>query len=269
MVRKNRTQINPPDEIAELIKGFTVKAVWHGYVADVFFCSDPKGLNSYYLKRHKLKTSHDSVKECEVINWLQDKLIVPKVKCFTEDGKYYYLLLTALPGIPAHTLIRKIQPENMIKILVKAMRELHAIPLHDCPFDESTLHKLSRVRRNIDHGYLRKDIYNKHSKRSAESDLKYLQDHLPAREELVFTHGDFCLPNFLVTNQEVTGYIDLGEAGPCDLYMDLCTLAITMCFNYKRPDNFFYYCRLIFEEYGITKPDWAKLHYYQLLNEIL
>jgi aminoglycoside phosphotransferase len=269
MVRKNRTQINPPDEIVDLIKGFKVKAVWHGYVADVFYCEDPKGVNSYYLKRHKRKSSHDSVKECEVINWLQDKLIVPKVKCFTEDGKYYYLLLTALPGIPAHTLIRKIPAENMIKILVTAMKQLHEIPLPDCPFNESISVKLSRIRRNIDCGFLRKDIYNWHSKRNAEDDLKYLQDNIPSREELVFTHGDFCLPNFLVTNSQVTGYIDMGEAGPCDLYMDICTLAITMCYNYRHFDRFFYYCRLIFEEYGIAEPNWAKLHYYHLLNEIL
>jgi aminoglycoside phosphotransferase len=269
MSSKDRETLHLPAELKVMLKGYSKRSIWHSYVADVWKCTELEGNSVYYLKRHKRKSGHDSVKEYEVINWLQGKLSVPSVKCFARDGKYYYLLLTEKPGIPAHRLIRRYRPEEMIRILVPAMRDMHSLPISGCPFDEGLTAKLKRIRHNIKHNYIRKDIYNQKSKRNAVKELAYLQTHTPEQEDLVFTHGDFCLPNFLIENGMVTAYLDLGEAGPCDRYMDISTFAITLCFNYKRYDNFPYYCRLIFEEYGITDPDWSKLHYYHLINEML
>ena len=32
-------------------------------------------------------------------------------------------------------------------------------------------------------------------------------------EDLVFTHGDYCLPNVIIDGEEVAGFVDWGRAG--------------------------------------------------------
>ncbi|MBM4399248.1 MAG: aminoglycoside 3'-phosphotransferase [Candidatus Cloacimonetes bacterium] len=269
MKRRSRTPLKLPENMKELIKGLAYKSIWNGYVADVYRFADSKGKECYYLKRHKRRSNHNSLKERDVIDWLQGKLPVAEIAGFESDRSYHYLLLKPLAGTPAHKLIRKIPEQRMIELMVKAMMQMHSISIEGNPFDETIIAKLGRIRYSIDKGYLRKDIYNKTSGCNAEADFSYLAANIPDKEELVFTHGDFCLPNFLLSGDDITGFVDLGEAGVCDRYMDISTLAITMCYNYKRFDRFFYYCRLIFKEYGIEHPDWSKLQYYHLVNEML
>lgn len=38
-------------------------------------------------------------------------------------------------------------------------------------------------------------------------------------EELVLSHGDYCLPNIFGIQDLVTGYIDLGRAGIADKFL--------------------------------------------------
>jgi aminoglycoside 3'-phosphotransferase-2 len=57
--------------------------------------------------------------------------------------------------------------------------------------------------------------------RSPEELFDSLRQLRPASTEMVFTHGDASLPNFLFNNKRISGYIDLGRAGVTDLYRDL------------------------------------------------
>jgi aminoglycoside phosphotransferase len=43
---------------------------------------------------------------------------------------------------------------------------------------------------------------------------------MPSLEGPVITHGDYCLPNVLIHNHKVSGFIDLGYFGFGDPYRD-------------------------------------------------
>ena len=85
------------------------------------------------------------------------------------------------------------------------------------------------------------------------------------------SHGDFCLPNFLLKDDSLTGVIDLGRAGVADKWCDIALCYRSLKDNYNgRYDNIkkqgfskFY----LFESLGL-KPDWDKIRYYILLDEL-
>lgn len=98
--------------------------------------------------------------------------------------------------------------------------------------------------------------------RSAADLYQELLATRPDQEDQVFTHGDYCLPNVLVGNGRVTGFIDLGRAGVADRYQDpaLCTRSLTYNFGPGWDARFL-------AHYGLPQPDEAKLTFYRLLDE--
>ena len=84
----------------------------------------------------------------------------------------------------------------------------------------------------------------------------------PEREDSVFTHGDYCLPNIIILERSIAGFVDLHRAGVSDRYKDLA-LAIRSIRS-----NLGYDLESVFlNEYGITRPDIQKIEYYMLLDE--
>ena len=90
-------------------------------------------------------------------------------------------------------------------------------------------------------------------------------------EELVFTHGDFCLPNLLAKEDEISGFIDLGRAGVADKYQDIAICYRSLKHNFEgkyggeRHENF--NPDILFEKLGM-EPDGEKVKYYTLLDEL-
>ncbi|HAR4105986.1 TPA: phosphotransferase [Staphylococcus aureus] len=89
--------------------------------------------------------------------------------------------------------------------------------------------------------------------------LKSYQDE----EELVFSHGDLGDSNIFVKDGKVSGFIDLGRSGRADKWYD-----IAFCVRSIREDiGEEQYVELFFDLLGI-KPDWEKIKYYILLDEL-
>ncbi|EPX1481041.1 phosphotransferase [Campylobacter jejuni] len=82
-------------------------------------------------------------------------------------------------------------------------------------------------------------------------------------EELVFSHGDLGDSNIFVKDGKVSGFIDLGRSGRADKWYD-----IAFCVRSIREDiGEEQYVELFFDLLGI-KPDWEKIKYYILLDEL-
>lgn len=90
-------------------------------------------------------------------------------------------------------------------------------------------------------------------------------------EELVLSHGDFCLPNVFAQGEELSGYIDLGRMGVADKWMD-----IALCYRSLKHNFFGKYATKVYEDFDPDmlfevleiEPDWEKLRYYILLDEL-
>ena len=88
----------------------------------------------------------------------------------------------------------------------------------------------------------------------------------PLEEDLVFTHGDYCLPNVIVSDSGISGFVDWGRAGVADRYQDLALAARSLKHNAGPRGGEM--AALFFHEYGVEDVDVAKVRYYILLDEL-
>jgi kanamycin kinase/aminoglycoside 3'-phosphotransferase-3 len=95
--------------------------------------------------------------------------------------------------------------------------------------------------------------------------LEWLNNNKP-EEELVLSHGDFCLPNIFIDGKTVTGFIDIGRGGISDKWQDIALCVRSLNYNLRHTDQQ-KYINLLFTYLGIQL-DEAKIRYYILLDEL-
>ena len=204
----------------------------------------------FVLKIQPLKTTNDDVTladEKSKIEWLKDKVRVPEIVDYLIDDAVEYLIMTRLPGINAAETTLKRDPKSLDTLLGRALRELHErVTIDNCPFDMRLDRLLNQTKES--HGLIAELIRNK------------------PEDDLVFTHGDYCLPNVIIDEQQscVTGFVDLGRAGIADRYVDLALCLRSINYNLgERCED------ALLEAYGcISSWDRQKIEFYQKLDEL-
>lgn len=199
--------------------------------------------------------------EAERLHWLQGRVPVPAVVKYVEDATHDHLLMSALPGEDAATV--KLDPDRLVGVLAKALRELHAVAIQSCPFVHTANELIHRAEAVMTAGEVDEDNLDPANMGRPPAELfAEMVAGRPESEDLVFTHGDFCLPNVMVCDGHLSGFIDVGTAGIGDRYRDLALVGRSMTRNLGAE-----WVEVFFERYGLNEPDRGKLHYYRLLDE--
>lgn len=253
-----------PDALARRLGGASWQTVTVGMSDTHVFRLEQPDQPPRYLKIASLAAANPLQPEYARMHWLQGKLPVPGIEFFGADDQYEYLLLAALPGVMAfdQTLAEAIP--QVVRILAEGLRLIHSIPLDDCPFAMGLDVRLAQAQARIAAGLVSGsdfELTNLH--RSPQDILDEALATRPAKEDLVFTHGDYCLPNVLLHDGHLSGFIDWGRAGIADRYMDLAIAARSLTHNWGAQ-----WTTLLFKEYGLTEVDEAKVRYYILLDEL-
>ncbi|MCJ7839790.1 aminoglycoside 3'-phosphotransferase [Lederbergia sp. NSJ-179] len=248
--------------LKKIIKGYTWQQVTIGHSeASTFLLK--KGNHSLYLKTQSTNASESIRNEKEKMEWLQGKLAVPEVLYYEEDEKKEYLLMTEIKGINASDSSYQNDLPLLIKLLAKGLREIHSIGVDHCPFqctlDVTIREAQERVEKNL---VDIEDFDEERKGKSAEELFQEVLEKRPLDEELVFTHGDYCLPNIILQNDEVSGFIDLGRAGVSDRYQDIALAAWSIAHNVGKQ-----HIPLFLKEYGLEEVNQDKIYFYQLLDE--
>lgn len=200
----------------------------------------------------------------DVLNWLKGRVPVPEVMGFYADAEREALLLQALPGEPASEQIFLAHPEQTVRLLAESLKQLHSLEIGDCPFDLRLDRRIALARERVDQKLVNEDDFeDAYLGRTAESLYAELLATQPAEpEDLVFCHGDACLPNFIVFQGRLSGLIDIGRAGVSDRWQDLSLLLRSLIHNGYGEAHL----RLALETYG-EPPNPAKEAFYVLLDE--
>ena len=227
------------------------------------FRLDRSGEAALYLKFAPRAHWMELLRERERLDWLRGKLPVPDVVGYETDDLNEYLLITPLPGRHLATLAADELGEEVVQLLATGLRAIHAISIHDCPFDMTLDREIERSRHNVVNGLVDEaDFDDVRLGRSAAEVFEELISNRPADEDLVFTHGDYCLPNVMMDGDKVSGFVDWGRAGVADRYKDIA-LAVRSLEGNTGEDL----ALAFLEAYGLSNPDADKIEYYKLLDE--
>lgn len=264
-----------PPKIASLISDRT-------YQADDIGMSDA----SVFLFQDKVlkiqKDDEEAENEYRMMTWLRGRLPVPEVFAFEKNGQKSWLLMGRCPGEAACSEKYMLHPEKQAALLAQGLKNLWRVNIADCPSDCRLKHKLVQAGYHVEHGLVDMEntepgTFGKDGFRNPEELLNWLYANQP-EEEPVLSHGDFCLPNIFFSElgakcaaETQISYIDLGKSGIADKWCDIALCYRSLSHNYSGAYHGRAYAglddRLLFRELGL-EPDWDKIRYYILLDEL-
>lgn len=217
--------------------------------------------------------------EYRMMQYLQGRLPVPAVYAYEVAEGRSYLLMSRCDGQMACSGEYDKNTGLLCQLLADSLKRLWSVDISGCASDQRLSYKLAQAAYRVENGlvdveHVEPDTFGKEGFRDPEALLQWLYDNAP-QEEPVLSHGDLCPPNIFGVHNKVSGYIDLGRAGIADKWCD-----IALCYrslpqnatgeNSGKCDGEICGQRdgsMFFRELGL-QPDWQKIRYYILLDEL-
>ena len=166
-------------------------------------------------------------------------------------------------------------PVLLLDCMAEALNTLWAMDVTNCPFERTVADHLSHAEAAIRSGSFdpsdcEPETFGPDGFKTPEALVNWLKENLPPQDR-AGTHGDFCLPNVLLKDGKVSGFIDCGDTAIGDKWKDIALCYRSLKHNFDgtfggkvypdfNPD-------LLFDVLGI-EPDWDKIRYWILLDEL-
>lgn len=218
--------------------------------------ADGSGL---YVKSGTGEAGRDLRAERARLEWIKGKLPAPEVELYDSRDDQETLVLSEIRGTPSH-LVK--DPATAVRLVGKGLQRIHALDAAACPFQDVLTQELAEAERRTRERKLNlKGFREATGGRSPEEVLRELQASRGMIRDLVFTHGDYCMPNVLLKDNRIAGFVDWGIAGVADLHRDLMAMGESVTFNCGAE-----WLGEFYAGYGIVAPDPGRIRYYTLLD---
>ncbi|MEK4361497.1 aminoglycoside 3'-phosphotransferase [Paenibacillus sp. FSL M8-0212] len=249
-----------PQHIQNLIRSDDkVTFVWEN-IAQTFYIQSVDRRNKY-LKIQLAGLAESLKEQSDKLKWCKNKLPVPEVIDHGISGEYEYLITLELSGLDASSETVKNNPTEIVEIVAHGLRTIHEISIEDCPFDKSMKQLMKIIKTKYQRGLLNSSLDESNVHGLIEELEVYFSD---GQEDLVFTHGDFSMPNVIINNKRIEGYLDLGNCGVADRYYDLAVAENSIIRNYGIT-----YIELFHNSYGLNKVDRQRIENYKLIEKLV
>ena len=245
----------------------------HGWKATVVWMLVPErvtwrltspGGEVRYLKVSPAGDEHTLAAERDRMTWAGPRLPVPRVLDHGTDGTHQWLLTDGMDGRSAVEDDLCADPRRLVPLLGQGLRRFHSIAWKDCPFNGRLDSVLPVIRQRLSDGTSDPDwVFKRHGNITAHAALDQLEQHPPSHEDLVVCHGDYCVPNVLIQDWRLAGFVDLGAVAVADRWRDIAVAlwSVTRNMGPGWEEQFL-------DAYGI-KPNPEKAAYYLLLYDML
>ncbi len=216
-----------------------------------------------FLKINMGSTDAPLILEKEAMDWLQDKLPVPRVIAYCKKDETAYLLTQRIDGVSSEQLQHN--KENTVAILAKGLRSIHNTSIINCPLPQYTAQNLiQEAKKNVQKGIVTaQSLQARGDKRTPQEALDQVISLCPQTEHSTFTHGDYCLPNVMIRNNTLSGFIDWGSAGVGDPHRDLVSAQYSIRRNLGEE-----WLTPFFDHYGLDQINEKTLAFYRAIYEL-
>lgn len=238
-----------PDEMPQQLRHFILGADMYDSScspeATVYFIDKDDG---YYLK-HAGKGTLE--KEARMTAYFCAKGLGAAVLQYIPDDSDW-LLTTAVSGEDGAHEAYLMEPKRLCDTIAHELRKLHEMDYTGCPVMDRTAQYLAGAERNYHTGnYDKYKFPDSFGYRSAQEAYAVLCEGKDALQSRVLLHGDYCLPNIILNDWKLAGFIDVGCGGVGERHIDLFWGVWTLWFNLKTNR---YFGRFL-DAYGRDKAD--------------
>jgi aminoglycoside phosphotransferase len=168
--------------------------------------------------------------------------------------------MTRIAGAPGHEAAPIYGTSTTIDRFAAALSRIHALPIQNCPFTSTIAIEFETAVRNVRAGRVNAEAFEREVGERPAVVLDRLESEVRAYPEDTFTHGDYCLPNILLSDHG-DGIIDWGIGGISDRYRDFMSVELTIRRNFG-PE----YIPKFYRAYGESEIDDDRRNFYWLLD---
>lgn len=213
--------------------------------ATVYFID--KG-NGYYLK---CSGKGMLEREFRMTEYFHSKGIGAEVLNYVSEDRDW-LLTAAVAGEDCVHGEYLTNPKRLCDTIAYELRKLHETDYSGCPVQNRTEEYLAGAEKNYRTGnYDQSHFPDAFGCQSAQEAYGVLASGKAALQSRVLLHGDYCLPNIILNNWKLSGFIDVGFGGVGDRHIDLFWGIWTLWFNFKTNQ----YQERFLDAYGRDKAD--------------
>lgn len=239
-----------PDEIRHIAEGHPIYDSSSSPEARVLYIDRGPGMFV------KIGAENSLEREAVMTHYFHGKgLSCPVLSYLTEGGKDY-LLTERIPGEDCVFDKYLSDPKKLCEKTAALLRQLHETDYSDCPVKDRLDTYKASVKKGLASGKFEADLFEgifnfknyDEAKRLAVEGLRSLQ-----ADALI--HGDYCLPNIILDDWKLSGYIDLGNGGVGDRHIDITWGIWTLKYNLGTAE----YSQRFIDAYGRDMVDTEKL----------
>ncbi|MDO9432787.1 MAG: aminoglycoside 3'-phosphotransferase [Phenylobacterium sp.] len=238
-----------------------IQMISHGQSGDLV-----AQVGALVVKRAPAERPHNIAllrQEIDVMRWLGERARTPAILWAGACDAGYGLVSEAVNGTPV-SHVAEDQARAALIATIGALAALHALPSADCPFDRTLAARFPMAEAQVEAGLVDEDDFDaERAGWTAPQALAHARATAPTSEDLVLTHGDASLPNFIWSPGQAVTLLDLGRFGLANRYQDLAIFLRSAEYNHPHIDA----RALLREHYPLEQIDETACAFYRLLDE--
>ena len=186
--------------------------------------------NGFYLKTAPKRALQG---EAALTRFFHSKNLGAEVLAY-ESLEQDWLLTARVPGEDCISPMYLDDPKRLCDVTAEALRKLHSTDFTGCPIPNRTADYLSTARSNYKKGHYDVNLFpDNWGYDTPEAAWQVVEERAHLLQADTLIHGDYCLPNIMLNNWKLSGFIDLDTGGVGDRHVDLFWATWSLNFNLK------------------------------------
>ncbi len=194
-------------------------------IAEVIRYHRPGG-RTMFLKAQPLLPDRPLAREAANLRWCAGELPVAAVLGYAATTSAEFLLLDGADGVDGAKAVLRLPEDAITGIFIAAMLRWHATPPGSFSRQITAQDHIAGLIRDLEMPLRSPSLRD--DARDLGTRLHRLRTGWPATRRHVLTHGDFSLPNVMVSGRQLTAYLDVADMAVGDPARDLAAAAISL-----------------------------------------